>query len=323
MTSPDLHVVLGASGGAGNAIARELTGAGLAVRGVNRSGHADLPSAVELLAAEIGDTASLDRAIAGAATVYMAAQPAYHRWPEEFPQMLDDVIGAVGRSGAKLVMVDNLYAYGPGHQRLTERTPHRATDAKGRTRIAMLDRLRSAIDAGDVRATIGQASDYFGPGAANSTITALAIAPTAGTGALRWMGSLDVPHSVAYLPDIARAYVTLGTRAEADGRTWILPHGAPVTGRRFLETVIDVLPEPRKTAVVSPTMLRLAAPFHRISRESLGVVYQWTNPWVADDTAFQQAFGPFATTPLRDAVGASVQSAVAASESISSHNAST
>ena len=301
-TAPELHVVLGASGGAGNAIARALHDAGIATRAVNRSGDADLPGGIERVAADIGDPRSLDDAIAGASVVYMAAQPPYHRWPQEFPTMLEDVIRACSAAEAKLVMVDNLYAYGPGHDRLTEASPYGATDAKGRTRAAMLDRLLAAHRAGELRVAIGQASDYFGPRSDNSGITALAIAPVAGTGTLRWMGSLDAPHSIGFLPDIARAYVTLGTRDEADGRIWILPHGEAVTGREFLDAVNATPDEPRKTAVVSTTMLRLAAPFHRISRESLGIVYQWTGPWVADDSAFQATFGPFTATPFDIAV---------------------
>jgi nucleoside-diphosphate-sugar epimerase len=304
----DLHVVLGASGGAGKAIIRALVDAGIPTRGVNRPGVADVPAAAEIVAADITEPADLDRALEGAAVAYMAAQPPYHRWAEEFPSMLEAVIDGCARHDVKLVMVDNLYAYGPGHDHITEATQRTATDAKGRVRAAMQDRLMAAHADGEVRVAIGQASDYFGAGSENSGITALAIEPTAGTGSLRWMGSLDAPHSVAYLPDIARAYVILGTRREADGSMWILPHGDPVTGRAFLATVNATLDEPRKVNVVSKTMLRVAAPFHRISRESLGIVYQWTDPWIADDTAFQAAFGPFPTTPLDAAVATAVRS---------------
>mgnify|MGYP002662955906 CR=1 FL=1 len=47
----ELHVVLGSTGGAGNAITRALHGAGLPARTVNRSGRADLPEGTESRAA--------------------------------------------------------------------------------------------------------------------------------------------------------------------------------------------------------------------------------------------------------------------------------
>lgn len=306
MTTHDLHTVLGASGGAGTAITLALHESGHHVRSVSRSGSG-MPDGVDVVQADITDPAALASAIADSSVVYMAAQPAYHRWSDEFPAMLGQVITACGSVDAKLVMVDNLYAYGPGHDRLTEKTPHAATDDKGLVRSRMYEQLMAAHRDGTVRVAIGQASDYFGPHSDNSAITSLAIAPAAGTGALRWIGSLDTPHSVAYLPDIARAYVVLGTNPAADGRAWILPHGEAVTGRHFLELVNDQLDEQRKTSVVSKLMLRLAAPFHKITKETLSVSYQWTEPWIADDSEFEQTFGPFVTTPLESAVKESVE----------------
>lgn len=304
--STDLHVVLGASGGAGNAIARALLEAGHTVRGVNRSGTADLPGDVGMVAADITTTAGITSAVAGAAVVYMAAQPQYHRWPEEFPAMLDNVVRGTAAVGARLVMVDNLYAYGPGASPMTEQSPERATDKKGIVRKEMANSLLAAHRRGDLRVTIGRASDYFGPRAENSGITALAIAPATSGGRLRWLGSLDAPHSVAYLPDIARAYVALGTSDAADGHIWILPHGKAVTGGEFLAGVNAVTGRAAKVGVVSKFMLQVAAPFHRISRESLPLVYQWSEPFVADDSKFQGVFGPFAATPLEEAIRTSL-----------------
>lgn len=300
-----MHTVLGASGGAGNAIARALHDAGMPTRAVSRS-MAALPDGIDVVSADITDPDDLARALEGSSVAYMAAQPPYHRWSEEFPDMLEGVILASGSIGAKLVMVDNLYAYGPGHDRLTPTTPHTATDRKGMVRHQMHARLLEAHHRGDVRVTIGQASDYYGPRSGNSAITSLAVDPIGSGGALRWIGSLDTLHSIAYLPDTARAFVALGTSDEADGRTWVLPHGDPVTGRQFTDLINSHLDQPRKVSRVSKPMLTMAAPFHRISRETLGVAYQWTDPWIADDAAFQAALGPFTPTPLEAAVAHTV-----------------
>ena len=171
----------------------------------------------------------------------------------------------------------------------------------------MAEALEKTHRAGRIRVAIGRASDYIGPGPARSAITALAIDPVSTGGRLRWTATLDAPHSVAYLADIGRAYVLLGTRDEAVGRVWILPHAPAVTGREFLAMVNAALPHPLKTGVISTTMLRLAAPFNRDSREILDIVYQWSEPFVADHSAFGEAFGPFPLTPLEDAVGETAQ----------------
>ena len=307
-TQTPTHVVLGASGAAGSAILTALVAAGLDARGVNRSGPgAAAPAGVDWRTADVTSPEDLSAALDGAEVAYMAAQPPYHRWPQEFPAMMDRVVGAAQASGVRrLVMVDNLYAYGPGSSPMTEQSPQAATDRKGATRAAMADALLAAHASGRIEVVIGRASDYFGPNAENSGITAVAIEPVAGRGKLRWMGSLDAPHSCAYLPDIARAFVALGTVEDSAGRIWHLPHAPAVTGGQFLALVNDALPEPRATAVVSTGMLRLAAPFHRISRESLPLAYQWTAPFVVDDSAFRARFPAFVSTSMAEAVARTV-----------------
>ena len=307
-TQMSTHVVLGASGAAGSAILTALVDGGLQARGVNRSGPGPAaPHGVEWRTADVMSPEGLRTALEGADVVYMAAQPAYHRWPQEFPAMMDRVLDAAVAAGARrLVMVDNLYAYGPGSSPMTEQSPQNATDAKGRTRAAMADALLAAHEEGRIEVVIGRASDYFGPDADNSGITALAIEPAAGRGKLRWMGSLDAAHSCAYMPDVARAYVALGSAPDTAGRVWHLPHAPAVTGAQFHALVNDALPEPRATALVSTRMLRLAAPFHRISRESLPLAYQWTEPFLVDDSAFRARFPDFVSTPMAQAVATTV-----------------
>ena len=302
-----LHTVLGASGGAGNAIVRALLDRGHRVRAVNRRGDANVPAGAELVAADITEPRGAAEAVAGSDVVYLAAQPPYHRWAEEFPAMLETVIDAVAATGGKLVMVDNLYMYGPGQTLMTEESAEAGGTKKGDVRAEMAHTLREAHDSGRLRVTIGRASDYFGPDADNSGITALAIAPGAAGKSIRWMGRLDRRHSAAYLPDIAHAFATLGEESKADGETWILPHGPAPTGAEFLAAVNAALPRPVKTGVVSKAMLWLVAPFHRISRESIETTYQWTNDFVADDSKFQRVFGPFTETPLQEAVANTVE----------------
>ena len=67
--SYELHVVLGASGGTGSAVVRELVRRGHRVRAVNRGGDADVPdgSAVERAKGDVADPEGARRACAGRA----------------------------------------------------------------------------------------------------------------------------------------------------------------------------------------------------------------------------------------------------------------
>lgn len=50
-----VHVVVGASGGTGRALVRELSSRGRRVRAVNRSGQTDVPRGVEVVAGNATD----------------------------------------------------------------------------------------------------------------------------------------------------------------------------------------------------------------------------------------------------------------------------
>jgi shikimate 5-dehydrogenase len=69
------HVVLGAAGGTGSAVVRELAAHGLRVRAVTRRGTGDVPEGVEQVAADVGTAEGARRACEGAAVVYHCAQP--------------------------------------------------------------------------------------------------------------------------------------------------------------------------------------------------------------------------------------------------------
>src|SRR4051794_5344992 len=101
-----LHVVFGASGGAGGAIVRELVARGKRVRAVTRSGRSDSSDGVEVVRADAADTVGARQACAGAAVVYHAVNVPYPAWAETLPPVLDGLIEAAGAVGATLVYVD-------------------------------------------------------------------------------------------------------------------------------------------------------------------------------------------------------------------------
>jgi len=301
----ELHVVLGASGGTGSALVRELISRGHRVRAVSRNGRA--PEGAEGMKADVSTPQGAKAASAGAAVVYHAAQPDYTKWPQEFPPMTDNVIEGAAGTGAKLVFADNLYMYGSeAPQPMTEETPQKAAGKKGRARILMAERLLDAHRSGRVRVALGRSSDYYGPGGtgtiAGDTVFGAALAGKS----VRWPGSLDAPHTFNYLPDMARALVTLGERAEADGEVWHLPAAEPITGRGFLDLVSEEMGRPVKASVTSKTTLRAIGLFSPFIRELTETVYQFEGPFVSDTTKFGRAFGPFEPTPHPEAIARTV-----------------
>jgi nucleoside-diphosphate-sugar epimerase len=305
-STSDLHVVLGASGGIGGAVVRELARRGHRVRAVNRAGDAGVPAGVERLAADVATAEGIKAAAAGAAVVYHCAQPPYTDWPAAFPPLTASVVDGAAAAGAKLVLADNLYLYGPHDGPLTEDLPAAATGPKGRVRAQMAEDLLAAHRQGRLRVAIGRASNYYGPGGLLSvTGERLFRAALAGR-TVRWVGRLDQPHSLSYLEDVAAGLVTLGEREEADGRAWHLPAADPLTGRQFLQLVVEATGGRSRIATNSATMTRLAGVFVPFIREVGEVLHEFQAPYVLDWSRFRQAFGPVTPTPHPEAVARTV-----------------
>ena len=299
--SSDLHVVIGASGGTGAAVVRELAARGHRARGVSRTAPPSLPG-VEHLAADAGDQAALLDAARGATVIYQCANPPYAEWPSTFPVLQNNAIAAAEVTGARLVMADNLYMYGPeASQPLRESTPMLATGKKGMLRARMASQLLEAHDAGRVQVAIGRSSDYFGPGGTNSAVGQLFFGPAGRGKGVRWLGRLDQPHALSFLPDTARGLVTLGENESAAGRAWHLPIAATLTAEQWRDLLSQRMGRPIKLSGLSRSMLRLAGLFVPVTRELGETLYQWERPWVVDDSEFRRTFGG-EPTPVERAI---------------------
>src|SRR6266516_580705 len=132
----ELHVLFG-GGQVGQPLARILLRRGKRVRIVKRSAFG-LPEGVEI---EQGDATDLNfcvEAARGASTVYHCMNPPYYArvWAELLPRYMENLIAAAGRSGARLVVLDNVYIL--GRPQGNEDTPPRPCSRKGeiRARVA-------------------------------------------------------------------------------------------------------------------------------------------------------------------------------------------
>ena len=297
-----LQVVLGASGGIGGAVVRELASRALEVRAASRRGDVEALDGVTGRAADVATPAGAAAACEGALVVYHCVQPPYHRWPEDLPRLTRVVTDAVAREGAKLVVADNLYMYGPITGPISEASPQQPASRKGRVRKEVAEALLAAHTAGRLRVTIGRASDYYGPGGRNSVAGETVFGAAVAGKRVRWPASADQPRSFSYLPDLARALVTLGESDAADGRAWIVPSAPPLTARELLGLVERELGQPVKLAVTSKVAMRLAGLLIPQARELPDIWYQFSAPFVADGSSFEAAFSTFGPTAHEPAV---------------------
>jgi nucleoside-diphosphate-sugar epimerase len=294
---PALHVVFGA-GQIGRLLAERLRADGNRVRVVRRTPAPVGLAGVEVLHGDAMDPAFAAEAARGAEVVYHCINTPYFAktWAETLPRLQESLVPAAGRAGARLVVLDNLYAYGrTGGVPMNEDTPQAPCSRKGEIRARLHDELVAAARRGDVRAAVGRASDFFGPGAWAGSFLGERFWPAVlAGGAATVLFDPDQRHTWHYGPDVAAGLAALGADPAADG-LWMLPCAPAVTTRELVGRFAGVLG--RRVPVRRVPRLALAAMglVVPIARELSEMAYQWEAPFVVDDARFRARFGELAT----------------------------
>lgn len=300
----DLHVVFG-TGPLGIAVMQELVRKEKTVRMINHSGNAIVPPQVEVIGADAYDTANTARLCENAAVVYQCAQPAYSDWPEKFPALQSSILEGAAANGARLVVGENLYMYGPVSGPIHEALPYNARGKKGTTRARMSEALLEAHQKGRIRLTIGRGSDFFGPNVTNSAAGEIIFNAAIRGKSASLLGNIDLPHTYTYIKDFGKALVLLGERDEALGQAWHIPNPETVTTRRFVQMVYESAGYPAKFIVAGRLLFRLLGLFNKDLREMQELEYEFIAPYRVDYSRFQNTFG-LQATPLHQAIGETV-----------------
>ncbi len=299
----DKNVIFG-TGPLGLAVMDELVKRGREVTLVNRRGKAPetLPTGVTIVAGDATNSDNVAALCADADVVFQCAQPPYHRWPEEFPPIINGLIAGISRTQARLVVGDNLYMYGPtGGKPIHEDLPYAATGRKGRARAQLAQQLLEAHTAGQIQVTMGRASDFYGPRVLDSAVGEGVFGAVLAGKPVNVLGNLDVPHTYTYIRDFAWGLVALSERAEAYGRAWHVPSAETVSTRQFLDWVADEVGKPIKTRIAGRLMVWFLGLFNPTLREFGEMMYEFEEPYVVDHSQFAAAFGG-TPTPHKEAI---------------------
>ncbi|MET8293299.1 NAD-dependent epimerase/dehydratase family protein [Streptomyces sp. NPDC001272] len=299
------HVVIG-FGPAGAATARLLAGQGHTVKVVTTSGRTPEPG-IEHVALDAKDTGRLTEAVRGAAALYSCGAPPYHRWAQEWPALASSLCTAAEETGAVLVMLGNLYGYGPVDGPLTEDLPLAATGTKGRVRAAVWEQALDLHQQGRIRAVEVRASDFFGPGVTDGGHLAARVMPPLLRGRpVSTLGDPDAPHSWTYLPDVARALAEAAGDERAWGRAWHVPTEPALSVREMVARLADEAGTgPVAVRGLPPLVLGLGGLFSPLLRELKEIRYQFDRPFTVDSSAYETAFAT-RPTPLDQQVKATV-----------------
>lgn len=295
----DLHVVFG-GGQVGWPLALHLRASGARVRVVKRSPQG-APDDIEVRLGDAADPSFCTDAAEGASTIYHCLNPPYDTrvWAKLIPRYMDNLIAAASRTGARLVALDNLYMLGrPAGRVLDEDTPPNPCSRKGEIRARAAERLFDAHRRGEVRATEGRASDFYGPGGTQTQFGDF-FWPRALAGKTVWAPmNPETPHTYHYIPDVVAGLAILG-RAPDDtyGRPWMLPCAPAPTTRELVARFSRHFGREIRIARLPRWVVKTMGLFVPIMRELDEMLYQWEEPFVVSDRRFRERFGQLPTDP--------------------------
>lgn len=315
MASKRAALVLGATGGIGGEVSRQLRNAGWDVRALQRgaSQPAEQRDGITWIR---GDALNAYDVLAAAndcsVIVHAVNPPGYRRWPELVLPMLDNTITAASAVGAFIVLPGTVYNFGPdAFPVLAEKSPQHPLTRKGAIRVEMERRLFAASKNG-ARVLIVRAGDFFGPKAGNNWFSQGLVKPEKPVTAVSYPGRHGVGHQWSYLPDVARTMVELLARRDslAPFATFHMAGHWDADGSRMVEAIERVVArrsgrKPRVTAFPW-WLLTLASPFVVTFREMREMRYLWRQPVRMDNTRLMAVLGQEPHTPLDEAVEATL-----------------
>jgi nucleoside-diphosphate-sugar epimerase len=294
------HVILGAHGAVGRALSPLLRAAGVSLRQVARTPRA-AGGPDDLFVADLLDAKQHAASVAGAHTAYLLAGLPYDTavWQRDWPRLMQHAIDACAQHGTRLVFFDNVYAYGRVDGVMTEATPFNPCSRKGEVRARVAEQMLDAMRRGVIVGMIVRSADFYYHGAAgatNSMLNQVVIDRMRAGKTPQWLGSVDVPYSATWVPDIARSMAHLVTRDHGWGQTWhALTSSQSVTARALIDLACRLAEQPTRVQTASRALVRVLSLFDRRLREQIEMLYQYEAPYRFDSTKLTAASDLVAT----------------------------
>ena len=308
-------LVLGATGGIGGEMVRQLLAAGWQVRALTR-GATPSPRAdhIQWLRGDALLRADVLAAAKGCAVIVHAVNPpGYRNWGQLVLPMLDNTISAAIAEGATIVLPGTVYNFGPdAFPVLAEDAPQRPQTRKGAIRVELEARLERASTQG-ARVIIVRAGDFFGPRAGNNWFSQGLVKPGQRVRSVLYPGAPGVGHQWSYLPDVARTMLQLlALRATLPpfSRFHMAGHWDH-DGRQMTGAIVRVV---EQTTGDRPAIRRfpwwlvmLASPFVANLREMREMRYLWQTPLSMENARLLAVLDREPHTPLDEAVRATLE----------------
>jgi nucleoside-diphosphate-sugar epimerase len=292
-------VIFGATGATGKPIAEELLRRGIKTRVASRN----LPNLrrifenlkVEPVAADFLDLEAAKQAADSCDVIFHCVGVPLESYPQHIA-ISRNTIGAMQATGAKSILVSSFWSYGPSQSNPVNET-HRPPLVTQKERIRR-EQEELFQQAGSV---VTLFPDFYGPGAeigfANAAIRALAGGKTAD-----WIGELDEPRELIYVPDVGFPLVELAHRKAAYGQRWNVAGPGAITPRQFLQIAATFSQKPLKVRTANEFILFVIGLFNSQVRAMKELFPLYSRPPILDSYKLRQLIGDYPVTPYVDGV---------------------
>jgi nucleoside-diphosphate-sugar epimerase len=285
-------------GPCGRATMTRLLAEGREVVVAQRHAPPDLPRGATFTPCDALDRDSVIAATRGSEQIVVAIGFAYEGkvWREAWPKAIGNFVAACEATGARMVFIDNLYMAGPQTAPLVETMPLTSYGVKPAARSAATRIWMEAAAAGRARVAALRAPDFYGPNVGLAFLGDASIGALAKGKSAFFIGSPDIPHDFAYVPDIGRAATTLLDAPDsAFGQAWHVPCAPTRTTREILKLAADALGVRLRLMTLPEGLLGAAGLFSPFLREIKELRFTWDRPYHVDATRFARAFWSDAT----------------------------
>ncbi len=301
-------VVLGASGGLGDAFARTALAKGHGVRVLARDPErlsTDIRMGCEVVVGDANNTKVLEDVTRDASVVLHAINLPYPDWDPAMRELSVKIANATFQNGATLLFPGNVYGLKLGSslaEEGSEATP--ALSKKGALRRAIEEDLQTRAKAQSGQVIVLRAGDFFGGIGDKSWNAALTEDALKGKAIRYGSAKLDTPHAWAYLPDFVAALLELAQKRASLSQFEVFHfEGHTLTGRQWADAVREALGDPeRPVKPLAWHWFGLLRPFVPMIRELWEMRYLFDEELTLSGDKLRAVLPALHHTPLPEAM---------------------
>ncbi|MFA9556326.1 SDR family NAD(P)-dependent oxidoreductase [Evansella sp. AB-rgal1] len=292
-------LVLGASGGMGYALVKELSSRDVEVVAFSRSQEklSELFQKDKNVTIHPGDALKMQDILEASENVdiiYHALNVPYPEWSAKLATIMNNVLTAAEKQRAKVAYVDNIYAYGRGqsNKKITEDTPKEPHTKKGKIRLE----LETLAKQSPAPVVIAHFPDFYGPNADNAMLY-YTMKDVIANKKASIVGDPYTAKEVIYTPDGAKALIELSLRDDAYNQNWNIPATDVITGMEFVQKMRDITGYDKQVGTITKRMIKFLGFFNAGMKEVVEMFYLIENPVVLSGAKYEREIGELPKTP--------------------------